>query len=69
MRLQTEYECIYCVVDLHAITLWQDPKELTHNTREVTAGLECGIGVENFNDIKPGDLLETFEIQEIAAKL
>ena len=39
VRLQTEYECIYCVVDLHAITLWQDPKELTHNTREVTAGL------------------------------
>lgn len=37
VRMQKEYECIFCVVDLHAITLWQDPKELTHNTREVTA--------------------------------
>ena len=38
-RLQHEYECIFCVVDLHAITVPQDPKELTANTREVTAGL------------------------------
>ena len=35
--LQNDYECIYCVVDLHAITVWQDPKELASNTREVTA--------------------------------
>ena len=35
--LQNDYECIYCVVDLHAITVWQDPKELSHATREVTA--------------------------------
>jgi tryptophanyl-tRNA synthetase len=39
VRLQKEYECLYCVVDLHAITLWQDPKELPRSTREVTAGL------------------------------
>ncbi len=38
-RLQDNYECIYCMVDLHAITLWQDPKELRDATREVTAGL------------------------------
>ena len=38
-RLQDDYECIYCMVDLHAITLWQDPKELRDATREVTAGL------------------------------
>jgi tryptophanyl-tRNA synthetase len=38
-RLQHDYECIYCVVDLHAITVPQDPKELAANTREVTAGL------------------------------
>ena len=36
-RLQNEYECIYCVVDLHAITVWQDPAELVSNIREVTA--------------------------------
>ena len=28
IKLQDTHECIYCVVDLHAITLWQDPKEL-----------------------------------------
>ncbi|PPR10745.1 MAG: Tryptophan--tRNA ligase [Alphaproteobacteria bacterium MarineAlpha11_Bin1] len=42
--LQGDYECIYCVVDLHAITLWQDPKQLVSNTREVTAAfLASGI--------------------------
>lgn len=35
--LQATHECIYCVVDMHAITVWQDPAELKHNTREVTA--------------------------------
>jgi tryptophanyl-tRNA synthetase len=39
VKLQHDYECIYCVVDLHAITVWQEPKELASNTREVTAGL------------------------------
>ena len=38
-RLQKDYDCLYCVVDLHAITVPQDPKELAANTREVTAGL------------------------------
>ncbi|MBM3491650.1 MAG: tryptophan--tRNA ligase [Alphaproteobacteria bacterium] len=37
VRLQEDYECIYCVVDLHAITVWQDPKELRASTREVAA--------------------------------
>ena len=37
VALQEEHECLYCVVDLHAITVFQDPDELTHNTREVTA--------------------------------
>jgi tryptophanyl-tRNA synthetase len=42
--LQNDYDCIYCVVDLHAITVWQDPKELVDNTREVTAAfLAAGI--------------------------
>jgi len=39
VRLQHEYESIYCMVDLHAITLWQEPQELRDATREVTAGL------------------------------
>jgi tryptophanyl-tRNA synthetase len=39
VNLQHDYECIYCVVDLHAITIWQDPEELRKSTREVTAVL------------------------------
>ena len=43
-RLQNDYECIYCVVDMHSITMWQDPTELQANTREVTAAyLAAGI--------------------------
>ncbi len=38
-RLQGDFECIFCVVDLHAITVWQDPKILPLQTLEVTAGL------------------------------
>jgi tryptophanyl-tRNA synthetase len=44
VALQERYDCIYCVVDLHAITVWQDPAELPSNIREVTAAfLACGI--------------------------
>ncbi len=35
--LQKTHECIYCVVDLHAITVWQDPEELHRSIRQVTA--------------------------------
>ena len=38
-RLQDEFEAIYCVGDLHAVTAPHDPKELSRATREVTAGL------------------------------
>jgi tryptophanyl-tRNA synthetase len=44
VALQNHYDCIYCVVDLHAITVWQDPQELPRAIREVTAAfLACGI--------------------------
>lgn len=36
-RLQQDYACIYCVVDLHAITVWQDPADLVRQTREAAA--------------------------------
>ncbi|MBI37881.1 MAG: tryptophan--tRNA ligase [Alphaproteobacteria bacterium] len=46
--LQEEYECLYCVVDLHAITVWQDPVKLAANTREVAASfLASGIDPKN----------------------
>jgi len=38
VALQEKTECIYCVVDLHAITVFQDPKELRNNILETTAG-------------------------------
>jgi hypothetical protein len=37
VELQKRFDCIYCVVDLHAITTWQDPEELPRAIREVTA--------------------------------
>jgi tryptophanyl-tRNA synthetase len=37
IEMQKTHECIYCVVDLHAITVWQDPKELKNAIRQVTA--------------------------------
>ncbi|MGI8525188.1 MAG: tryptophan--tRNA ligase [Pseudolabrys sp.] len=44
VALQEHYDCIYCVVDMHALTVWQDPPELSKTTREVTAAfLACGI--------------------------
>ena len=39
VRLQQDYECIYCIVDLHAITVEQDAEELRSSIREVTACL------------------------------
>lgn len=35
--LQDSHECVYCVVDLHAITVFQDPKQLAQQTREIAA--------------------------------
>jgi tryptophanyl-tRNA synthetase len=41
------FETVYCVVDLHAITVWQDPAELAAGTREIAAGmLASGIDPE-----------------------
>lgn len=37
VALQDSYDCLYCVVDMHAITVWQDPAELKKQIREVTA--------------------------------
>ena len=44
VELQKKMECIYCVVDLHAITTFQDPKELKKNILDTTAGfIACGL--------------------------
>jgi tryptophanyl-tRNA synthetase len=44
VALQDEMECLYCVVDLHAITQWQEPARLTAQTREIAAAyLAAGV--------------------------
>jgi tryptophanyl-tRNA synthetase len=48
VRLQGDYECLFCVVDQHAITVWQDPKELKSQTREIaSAFLAAGIDAKS----------------------
>ncbi len=44
-------------------------KRFKDDVKEVKSGFECGMGVENFNDIKVGDVLEAFTIEHIARTL
>ena len=39
------------------------------DVKEVGSGYECGIRLENYNDIKQGDIVEAFILEEVAAKL
>src|SRR6266850_673082 len=59
VELQQSHDCIYCVVDLHAITTWQDPVELPRAIREVTAAfIACGIDPKRnivFNQSQVGE--------------
>jgi translation initiation factor IF-2 len=44
-------------------------RRIKDDVREVAAGLECGIHLENFNDVKEKDVIECFEIQEMSVSL
>jgi translation initiation factor IF-2 len=44
-------------------------KRFKDDVREVREGFECGIGIENYNDIKVGDVIEAYRIEEIARSL
>ncbi len=44
-------------------------KRFKDDVREVREGFECGIGIENFNDVKIGDLIESYRIEEVARSL
>jgi translation initiation factor IF-2 len=44
-------------------------KRFKDDVREVQTGFECGIGLEGFNDVKVGDVIEAYEIQEQPAQL
>ena len=73
VRLQDSYECIYCVVDLHAITMWQNPAELRTNTREVTAAfIAAGIDPKKniiFNQSRNSDHTELTWVFNCVARL
>ena len=43
-------------------------KRFKDDAKEVAQGYECGIGVENYNDIKEGDIIEAFKMEEIERK-
>ena len=57
VKLQETHDCIYCVVDLHAMTIfhvWGGPDELTENTREVTAAfIACRHRSEKAHHVQP----------------
>jgi translation initiation factor IF-2 len=44
-------------------------KRFKEDAKEVAAGFECGVGLENYNDIKPGDILEFYDLEEMKAEL
>ena len=45
--LQDEYDCLYCIVDMHAITVRQEPKNLRQNTYSLAAlYVACGLDPE-----------------------
>jgi translation initiation factor IF-2 len=44
-------------------------KRFKDDAREVAEGNECGIGLQNYNDIKTGDVIEAFIIEQVAQKL
>ncbi|MGZ4704643.1 MAG: EF-Tu/IF-2/RF-3 family GTPase, partial [Acidimicrobiales bacterium] len=43
----------------------QSLRRFKEDVREVAAGFECGIGLTDFQDLKPGDIIETYEDREI----
>ena len=44
-------------------------KRFKEDVKEVATGYECGLNIQNFNDIKVGDLIEGYERIEVKAKL
>ena len=58
VKLQETHNCLYCVVDMHALTqpveVWGGPAELARNTREVTAAfIAAGIDPEEAHRVQP----------------
>ncbi|MCW8893492.1 MAG: EF-Tu/IF-2/RF-3 family GTPase, partial [Deltaproteobacteria bacterium] len=51
------------------VVIWEGKlsslKRFKDDVKEVNSGYECGIGLENYNDIKTGDIIEAFEMESI----
>ena len=73
IKLQETHECIYCVVDLHAITVWQDPEELRNAIRQVTAAyIACGLDAKKsiiFNQSQVSEHAELAWVFNCVARL
>ncbi|MCF6179872.1 MAG: translation initiation factor IF-2, partial [Geopsychrobacter sp.] len=56
-----------------SVVVWEGKlnslKRFKDDVKEVGIGYECGIGLENYNDIKVGDIIEVFEIEEVKTSL
>jgi len=56
-----------------SVVIWEGKlsslKRFKDDVREVATGYECGIGLENYNDIKNGDVIEAFEMEEVKTTL
>jgi translation initiation factor IF-2 len=44
-------------------------RRFKEDAKDVQSGFECGIGIDRFNDVKVGDILEVFEIEEVAQEM
>lgn len=73
IKMQATHEAIYCVVDLHAITVWQDPAQLRTAIRDVTAAyLACGLNPQKsiiFNQSQVAEHAELAWVFNCVARL
>jgi translation initiation factor IF-2 len=44
-------------------------RRIKEDVKKVATGMECGITVENYNDLKEGDVIEAFEMEQVATTL
>ena len=44
-------------------------KRFKDDVKEVQAGYECGVGLDKFNELQPGDILEVYQLEEVKAHL
>jgi translation initiation factor IF-2 len=56
-----------------SVVIWQGKlsslRRFKDDVKEVASGYECGIGLENYNDVKPGDIIEAYELREVKSTL